>query len=274
MLRVALIRCALLGALALSAAVLAAPGAVASTGAPPTPAPTTAAPPASNGPTVTPKVTICDKYCDARDPALSAAATAKARRRDRPAAGSPCTSTTATTWAGPRSPAAPPATTSGWTARSTPGARGPSGSKLGDTATPSGYDRLADADVQRRRLERTTASACCAPAGSPRGRGRSPAPAGPAPTWNAWDRRTAAATALMERLQPRHRPVRHDRLVELGQRPDRDHRRHPDQRHGQLPLRDRHDVHEEPRRRRAATSPTTTSTTPAGGAWPGWTPTT
>jgi predicted alpha-1,6-mannanase (GH76 family) len=188
---------AVLSALALAAAVLLAPAAAASTGAPPTPAPTTAAPPPSNGTTVTPMAAVCDKYCDGRDPALAA--------QDRQAV-------TATT-AGNRqlSLHLDDADDMGWAAitSSSPGDElwldrsfdagrsWASGSKLGDTRTPSGYPgwrtlmfNVDDWNNHGVGLLR----ACAQPAGAT----AITCTDWRRTTWNAYDRRTAAATALME----------------------------------------------------------------------------
>jgi hypothetical protein len=187
-------RAALLTALTLTATVLLAPVAAASTAAPPTP--TTAAPPPSTGQAVAPMATVCDKYCDARDPALAP--------QDRQAT---------VTAAGTRqlSLHMDDADDMGWGALTTSspgdelwldrsfdaGRSWTSGSKIGDTRTPAGYpgwrtlmynvDDWANNGVGLLR-------ACAQPAG------------GTAitctdwrrTTWNSYDRRTAAATALME----------------------------------------------------------------------------
>ncbi|EWM18047.1 glycosyl hydrolase [Kutzneria sp. 744] len=175
---------------------MAAPGAVASTGAPPTPAPTTAAPPASNGPTVTPKVTICDKYCDGRDPALAA--------QDR-------TAVTATTAGRQLSLHLDDSDDMGWgaLANSSPGDElwldrsfdagrsWASGSKIGDTRTPAGYPgwrtlmfNVDDWNDNGVGLLRACAQAAGGTAITCTDWRRT--------TWNANDRRAAAATALME----------------------------------------------------------------------------
>ncbi|MET9000400.1 glycoside hydrolase family 76 protein [Amycolatopsis sp. NPDC004169] len=151
-------------------------------------------------PTATPATaaaTICNKYCDARDPASSPGdregpTTGVGGRRialhldDGDAMG----------WAAITGGAAGDHV---WLDRSFDAGRTwASGSKLGDTATPSGAtgwrtlmynaDDWANKGVGLLR-------ACGQPAGS----GTIACTGWARPTWNAWDRRTAAATALMER---------------------------------------------------------------------------
>lgn len=148
-------------------------------------------------PSAAPVATICNKYCDARDPASSpgdregASAGVGARRitlhlDDGDAMG----------WAAITGGAAGDHV---WLDRSFDAGRTwASGSKLGDTATPSGAtgwrtlmynaDDWANKGVGLLR-------ACGQPAGS----GSIACTGWARPTWNAWDRRTAAATALMER---------------------------------------------------------------------------
>ncbi|GLY40613.1 glycosyl hydrolase [Amycolatopsis sp. NBRC 101858] len=144
-----------------------------------------------------PLAAICDKYCDARDPALSpgdregATASISGRRLslhldDGDDMG----------WAAITGGAAGDHV---WLDRSFDAGRSwASGSKLGDTATPSGSTGwrtlMYNADDWNNRgvgLLR----ACGQPAGS----GSIACTGWARPTWNAWDRRTAAATALMER---------------------------------------------------------------------------
>lgn len=157
--------------------------------------PPTAAPAAT--PAAAAAVAICDKYCDARDPALSpgdregASAAISGRRLslhldDADDMG----------WAAITGGAAGDHV---WLDRSFDAGRTwASGSKLGDTATPSGSTGwrtlMYNADDWNNRgvgLLR----ACGQPAGS----GSIACTGWARPTWNAWDRRTAAATALMER---------------------------------------------------------------------------
>ncbi|HTI28009.1 MAG TPA: glycoside hydrolase family 76 protein [Kutzneria sp.] len=186
-----------LGAMALSATVLAAPAAVASTGAPPTPAPTTAAPPPSNGPTVTPKVTICDKYCDGRDPALAAqdrsAVTATAagnRQLSLHLSDSDDMGWGALTNSSPGDEL--------WLDRSFDAGRSwTAGSKIGDTRTPTGYPgwRTLMFNVDDWNNNGVGLLRACA---QPTGGTAITCTDWRRTTWNAYDRRTAAATALME----------------------------------------------------------------------------
>jgi hypothetical protein len=154
----------------------------------PAPAPSVAA---------APLATICDKYCDARDPALS------------PADRAGVTTTTGTRritlhlddaddmgWAAIGGGAAGDHV---WLDRSFDAGRTwASGSKLGDTATPSGATGwrtlMYNADDWANRgvgLLRACGQAVGSSAIACTGWQRT--------TWNAGDRRTAAATALMER---------------------------------------------------------------------------
>ncbi|GAA3434214.1 glycoside hydrolase family 76 protein [Kutzneria kofuensis] len=192
-----MLRGAVLSALTLAAAVLVAPAAaVASTGAPPTPPPTTAAPPPSSG-AVAPMATICDKYCDARDPALATqdrqgvTATAAGNRQlslhlddaDDMGWGAITNSSTGDEL---------------WLDRSFDAGRSwASGSKLGDTKTPSGYPgwrtlMFNDDDWNNNGVG--LLRACAQPAGST----AITCTDWRRTTWNSYDRRTAAATALME----------------------------------------------------------------------------
>jgi len=191
-----MLRAAVFGVLALAAAVLLAPAAAASTGAPPTPAPTTAAPPPSTGNAVKPMATVCDKYCDGRDPALApqvrqGTATAAGNRQlalyfdDNDDMG----------W-GAITNSAPGDEL--WLDRSFDAGRSwAAGSKIGDTRTPAGYpgwrtlmfnvDDWANNGVGLLR-------ACALPAGAT----TITCTDWRRTTWNSYDRRTAAATALME----------------------------------------------------------------------------
>ncbi|GAB3144036.1 glycoside hydrolase family 76 protein [Amycolatopsis stemonae] len=156
----------------------------------PTPSP-------SPSPAAAPLAAICDKYCDARDPALSpgdregATAGVSGRRLSLHLDDGDDMGWAAITGGAPGDHV--------WLDRSFDAGRTwASGSKLGDTATPSGQTGwrtlMYNVDDWNNRgvgLLR----ACGQPAGSATiactGWART--------TWNAWDRRTAAATALMER---------------------------------------------------------------------------
>ena len=187
---------------------------------PPAPAPET---PAVNMST---QATICNTYCDARDPALSPGDRAPVSATLSSAGPSRCTSTTRTRWAGPRSTTAVPATRCGWTGPSTAAAPGARGSRLGDTAIPAGQRgwRTLMYNVDDWDNHGVGALRACGKAGD-----RADIACTPwaRTTWNAGDRRTAAATAQMSSTTTLDRAVRHHRLVELGQRADRRHRQHP-----------------------------------------------
>jgi predicted alpha-1,6-mannanase (GH76 family) len=146
--------------------------------------------------TATPSATICDKYCDARDPALAAG--------DRVAA---------TVSDGGRSISLHLddsddmgwAVTNGggqgdevWLDRSFDNGRTwSSGSKLGDTTVPSGYGgwrTMMYNNDDWNNLGVGLLRAC----GQPSGSGTIACTSWYRTTWNAWDHRTAAATALME----------------------------------------------------------------------------
>ncbi len=185
-----MLRGAVISALALT--VLLAPVAAASTGAPPTPAPTTAAPPPSTGNAAKPMATICDKYCDGRDPALAP------QVRQGTAIGQLALylddnddmGFAAITNSSPGDEL--------WMDRSFDAGRSwASGSKIGDTRTPAGYpgwrtlmfnlDDWANNGIGLLR-------ACALPAGS----ATITCTDWRRTTWNSYNRRTAAATALME----------------------------------------------------------------------------
>ncbi|NBH05286.1 glycoside hydrolase family 76 protein [Amycolatopsis sp. SID8362] len=156
-----------------------------------------AATPAPTPSPVAPLAVICDKYCDARDPALSpgdregASASISGRRLSLHLDDADDMGWAAITGGAPGDHV--------WLDRSFDAGRTwASGSKLGDTATPSGSTGwrtlMYNADDWNNRgvgLLR----ACGQPAGS----GSIACTGWARPTWNAWDRRTAAATALMER---------------------------------------------------------------------------
>ena len=147
---------------------------------------------------VSPRATICNKYCDARDPALSPGDRAAGHRDASSAAPSPCTSTTPTRWAGRRSTNGNPGDEV-WLDRSFDGGRTwASGSKLGDTADP-GRATAAGArlmyNVDDWNNLGVGALRACGKAGD---RPDIACTAWARTTWNAGDRRTAAATALME----------------------------------------------------------------------------
>ncbi len=156
-----------------------------------TPTPTPAPAPAAT------LAAICDKYCDARDPALSpgdregASATVSGRRLslhldDGDDMG----------WAAITGGAAGDHV---WLDRSFDAGRTwASGSKLGDTATPSGGTgwRTLMYNVDDWNNKGVGLLRAC---GQPAGSGTIACTGWARTTWNAWDRRTAAATALMER---------------------------------------------------------------------------
>ena len=217
--------------------------------------------------TVSTQATICNKYCDARDPALS------------PGDRSPVSATLfgrtvrlhfddadAMGWASIENGNPGDEV---WLDRSFDGGRTwASGSRLGDTIVPAGQRgwRTQMYNVDDWNNHGVGALRACGKAGDRPDIACTP---WARTTWNAGDRRTAAATALMKFYNYAHRPVRHHRLVELGQRAERDHRQHPGDRDGQLPLRDRPDVRPATSTRSKDSSATTTSTTPAGGGSPG-----
>jgi hypothetical protein len=192
-----MLRAAVLAALTITAAALLAPAAAASTAGAATTnaAPKTAGGPASVGPAA-PMATVCDKYCDGRDPAQapqdrSAVVTAAGNRQ----LSLHLDDTDDMGWAAITNSATGDEL---WLDRSFDAGRSwASGSKIGDTRTPAGYpgwrtlmfnvDDWANYGVGLLR-------ACAQPAGAT----SITCTDWRRTTWNAYDRRTAAATALME----------------------------------------------------------------------------
>ncbi|MFI9388118.1 glycoside hydrolase family 76 protein [Kutzneria sp. NPDC052558] len=176
--------------------VVLAPAAAASTGAPPTPAPTTDAPPPSTGNAVKPMATVCDKYCDGRDPALAP--------QVRLGTATPAGSRQLALYLDDGDDMGWGAITNSapgdelWLDRSFDAGRSwAAGSKIGDTRTPAGYPgwrtlmfNVDDWNTTGVGLLR----ACALPAGAT----TITCTDWRRTTWNSYDRRTAAATALME----------------------------------------------------------------------------
>ncbi|HWC78771.1 MAG TPA: glycoside hydrolase family 76 protein [Pseudonocardiaceae bacterium] len=207
---------ALLAALILSAALITTPAYAAPTPTPPSPATScgsycdtrdpalppsaqrTAPPAAVATPSVTPNAnaTICDKYCDARDPAQAAG--------DRVAQTVTDGGRSITLHLDDADDMGWAATDNGaqndevWLDRSFDNGRTwSSGSKLGDTTVPSGYGgwRTLMYNVDDwNNLGVGLLRAC----GEPSGSSTIACTSWYRTTWNAGDRRTAAATALME----------------------------------------------------------------------------
>ena len=154
------------------------------------------APPSTPAVTMSTQATICNKYCDARDPALS------------PGDRSPVSATIfgrtlrlhfddddAMGWASIENGNAGDEV---WLDRSMDGGRTwGSGSRLGDTAVPAGQTgwRTGMFNVDDWNNEGVGALRACGKAGD-----RADIACTPwaRTTWNAWDRRTAAATAQMQ----------------------------------------------------------------------------
>nr|BFE77055.1 hypothetical protein GCM10020092_103560 [Actinoplanes digitatis] len=212
--------------------------------------------------------TVCNRYCDGRDPALSPG--------DRVATSAILYGRTfkvhvndadAMIWATVENGQPGDEV---WLDRSFDGGRTWQGdSRIGFTVVPARRWRLAHRHVQRRRL------------GRPRRRraarlrqGRRPPRAHLHRLGAEHLERLGPAHGRGDRaddaLRPGHRAVRHQRLVDRRQRAHRADRQQPDQRHAQLRLRDRRDVRQADQRRAGGSSATSTSTTPAGGGWPGW----
>jgi hypothetical protein len=150
-----------------------------------------------SGPAAAANATICNKYCDARDPASAPA--------DRVAVSSTLygrtfklhvNDTDAMAWA---SVEGGQATDEVWIDRSFDGGQTWStGSKLGDTTVPSGNTgwRTLQYNVDDWNNNGVGALRACGKAGD---RAEISCTSWARSTWNAWDRRTAAATGLMMR---------------------------------------------------------------------------
>ncbi|MGW5354060.1 glycoside hydrolase family 76 protein [Streptomyces sp. NPDC004031] len=157
-----------------------------------------ASPPAASAPTGTAAAaaaTICNAYCDARDPALST--------QDRQPVTASIFSRTLTLHFDDADAMGWASVDNGnpgdevWLDRSFDGGRTwSSGSKLGDTTTPTGQRgwRTLMYNVDDWNTEGVGALRACGKAGD---RPDIACTQWARTTWNAWDRRTAAATALM-----------------------------------------------------------------------------